>query len=217
MRPFRLVQGSAHLRVQWPFARNVPVGKSVAPPRLVLRAMRCLTLRSSGAPTAGHQARAAPWFMLHRTGLASCRRRPLSSNVRPRNQSASVLLRYNSQMLSPVTMIRSAVVVIALSNVSLAAVAVTCEELRASVESKIRDRGVTSFTVAIANAAASAPGQVVGTCERGSKKLVYSREPSPAPPASQVTPAAKPGPTPRKPVITECADGRVITEGSCRK
>jgi hypothetical protein len=44
--------------------------------------VQCLTPHSSGAPTAGRQARAAPWFILHRAGLASYRRRPLSSNVR---------------------------------------------------------------------------------------------------------------------------------------
>ena len=43
-----------------------------------------LTPRSSGAPPAGHQARALLWFILHRAGLASCRRRPLTSNVRRR-------------------------------------------------------------------------------------------------------------------------------------
>ena len=46
----------------------------------------CLTLRSSGAPTAGHQARAALWLILHRAGLASYRRRPLNSNVRPQER-----------------------------------------------------------------------------------------------------------------------------------
>jgi len=40
---------------------------------------RGLTPRSSGAPSAGHQARAALWFILHRAGLASCRCRPLTS------------------------------------------------------------------------------------------------------------------------------------------
>ena len=45
-----------------------------------------LTLRSSGAPTAGRQAQgAALWHYLH-PGLSSCRRRPLSSNVRPQNR-----------------------------------------------------------------------------------------------------------------------------------
>ena len=49
----------------------------------------CLTLRSSGAPTAGRQARALLWFILHRAGLASCRRRPLTSNVRRQPNSLS--------------------------------------------------------------------------------------------------------------------------------
>ena len=141
----------------------------------------------------------------------------LSSNVRPRNQSTSVLLQHNEEMHSPLAIIRSALLAVALTQVSSAALAVTCEELRASVESKIQDNGVTSFTVAIVNAAASAPGRVVGTCERGAKKLVYSRGPSSAPSTSQGTAAATAGAAPRRPVITECADGRVITEGSCRK
>ena len=46
---------------------------------------RGLTPRSSGAPTAGHQARSGGTrYILASPGLASCRRRPLSSNVRPR-------------------------------------------------------------------------------------------------------------------------------------
>ena len=48
---------------------------------------RCLTPRSSGAPTAGHQARAGGTrYIFASPGLASCRRRPLSSNVRQRNR-----------------------------------------------------------------------------------------------------------------------------------
>ena len=51
-----------------------------------------LTPRSSGAPTAGHQARAGGTRYIF-TGpcLASCRRRPLSSNVRP-HESPTVAL-----------------------------------------------------------------------------------------------------------------------------
>ena len=46
-------------------------------------AHRRLTPRSSGAPTAGHQARACGTpYIVTGPGLASCRRRPLSSNVR---------------------------------------------------------------------------------------------------------------------------------------
>ena len=47
----------------------------------------CLTPRSSGAPTAGHQARSGGTrYILASPGLAPCRCRPLSSNVRHRNQ-----------------------------------------------------------------------------------------------------------------------------------
>jgi len=45
----------------------------------------CLTLRSKGAPTAGHQARAGgTLYIFANPGLASCRWCPLSSNVRHR-------------------------------------------------------------------------------------------------------------------------------------
>ena len=47
------------------------------------RAQRCLTPRSSGAPTAGHQGPpAGTVYIFCQQALASCRRRPLSSNVR---------------------------------------------------------------------------------------------------------------------------------------
>ena len=49
---------------------------------------RGLTTRSSGAPTAGHQARSGgSRYILASPGLASCRWRPLSSNVRPRRRN----------------------------------------------------------------------------------------------------------------------------------
>jgi hypothetical protein len=52
----------------------------------------CLTPRSSGAPTAGHQARAGGTPSIFTgPGLVACRRRPLSSNVRPRRTTAVLL------------------------------------------------------------------------------------------------------------------------------
>ena len=47
----------------------------------------CLTPRSSGTPTACHQGPPAVQYIVCRRALASCRRRPLSSNVRPRIRS----------------------------------------------------------------------------------------------------------------------------------
>ena len=59
----------------------------------------CLTPRSSGAPTAGHQARAGGTpYIFTGPGLASCRCRPLSSNVRLRKTGRAV--RQQSQRLS---------------------------------------------------------------------------------------------------------------------
>ena len=68
-------------------------GRRVSAPKLLLlhfvctltSAARCLTPRSSGAPTAGHQARSGGTrYIFASPGLASCRRRPLTSNVRQR-------------------------------------------------------------------------------------------------------------------------------------
>jgi Protein of unknown function (DUF1161) len=98
--------------------------------------------------------------------------------------------------------------------------AVGCEDLRAEVESKIRSTGVAQFTVSIVEASASAPGKVVGTCDQGSKKLLYTQaksvaasakalpEPSPAParPARKV-----------EPILTECKDGSVSMNSDCKE
>ncbi len=58
------------------------VGTSRAP-----QPPRGLTPRSTRGPTAGHQARAAPWPIMRRTGLASHRRSRVTSNVRPRENA----------------------------------------------------------------------------------------------------------------------------------
>ena len=73
---------------------QAPVPARVSAPKLLLphfaststTAARCLTPRSSGAPTAGHQARSGgTQYIFASPGPASCRRRPLSSNVRRRS------------------------------------------------------------------------------------------------------------------------------------
>lgn len=83
-----------------------------------------------------------------------------------------------------------------------AAHALSCDELRAAVEAKIQAKGVRQFAVTVVAADAAASGPVVGTCDLGRKKLVYTRE------------AAAPA---RKAVVTECADGRVVAQGDCKK
>ena len=63
-------------------------GSSSGAGRVACTVLRGLTPRSSGAPTAGHQAPATGTvYILCRRGLASHRRRSLSSNVRPRKST----------------------------------------------------------------------------------------------------------------------------------
>ncbi len=50
-----------------------------------------------------------------------------------------------------------------------------CEELKAEIEAKIKKNGVEKFTLDIVDADAQADGKVVGTCDGGTKKIVYKR------------------------------------------
>ncbi len=129
---------------------------------------------------------------------------------------------------------------LALLMVNLPTWAATCDELRAEIEGKIKSAGVSRFSLTVVDAGASAQGQVVGSCERGAKKIMYLRQDiQPTPPSAPATalhaaskpaqaasgkaPAAAPPasrPAPRRtgqPMITECADGSVSVGGDCKK
>ena len=58
---------------------------------------------------------------------------------------------------------------------SLWAQAKPCEELKGEIEAKIKKNGVEKFTLDIVEADKQAEGKVVGTCDGGSKKIVYKR------------------------------------------
>jgi hypothetical protein len=89
-----------------------------------------------------------------------------------------------------------------------------CEALRTQIESKIAASGVTRFSVTTIDANAQPPGQVVGTCELGSKKIIYQREGAPAGDGA----AARPAPAPAgERILTECKDGTVTVGGSCKQ
>jgi hypothetical protein len=105
---------------------------------------------------------------------------------------------------------------ISLPGPTLAQVA-SCEELRKAVESKIRSRGVSEFAIQVVEAKSNAEGQAVGACDRGAKKLLYVKAAGPKLSVG-TTEGSKTGTKPKlPPVITECADGRVITSGNCRQ
>ncbi len=79
---------------------TVKLGSACGHRRRVLppyAARRRLTPRSSGAPTAGHQARSGGTrYIFASPGLASCRCRPLSSNVRPHKRTPQHVHRFCS-------------------------------------------------------------------------------------------------------------------------
>ena len=50
-----------------------------------------------------------------------------------------------------------------------------CEELKTEIETKIKNNGVKVFTLTIVDKDAAEDGKVVGTCEGGTKKIVYKR------------------------------------------
>lgn len=51
-----------------------------------------------------------------------------------------------------------------------------CEELKAEIEAKIQARGVSSYTLEIVpNAEVSDPNMIVGSCEGGTKKIIYQK------------------------------------------
>jgi hypothetical protein len=51
-----------------------------------------------------------------------------------------------------------------------------CAELKGEIEAKIKKNGVEKFTLEVVEADKQAEGKVVGTCDGGSKKIVYKRD-----------------------------------------
>jgi len=50
-----------------------------------------------------------------------------------------------------------------------------CKDLQAEIDAKIKKNGVDKFTLVVKDANEQADGKVVGTCEGGSKKIVYKK------------------------------------------
>ena len=50
-----------------------------------------------------------------------------------------------------------------------------CNDLKGEIEAKIKNNGVEKFTLDIVDKDAQAEGKVVGTCDGGTKKIVYKR------------------------------------------
>lgn len=51
-----------------------------------------------------------------------------------------------------------------------------CEELKAEIEAKIQAQGVASYTLEIVpNSEVKDPNMVVGTCDGGTRKIIYQK------------------------------------------
>ena len=93
-----------------------------------------------------------------------------------------------------------------------------CDAIRAQIDAKVRASGVNDFTLSVLDADTPSSGRVVGSCELGTKKIVYERSASAQQPPPQSPPQA-PGAKPRSkssPMITECRDGSVSVGGNCK-
>ncbi len=98
-----------------------------------------------------------------------------------------------------------------------AGAAQSCDELRERIDAKVRASGATHYTVTTldADATVGASAKVVGSCELGTKKIVYTRGEVGAVAAA---PAPKVTARPRgEPLLTECKDGSVSVGGDCKK
>ena len=94
-----------------------------------------------------------------------------------------------------------------------------CDSIRDQIDAKIRAGGVARFSLSIVDTGTTAPGRNVGSCDRGSKKIMYVA--SGTPEAAAAASAAKDSQPPHKRgpdgVLTECKDGSVKLGGDCRK
>ena len=50
-----------------------------------------------------------------------------------------------------------------------------CEELKSEIDAKIKKNGVKEFSLTIVGTDDKEDGKVVGTCDGGTKKIVYKR------------------------------------------
>ncbi|MBD9426068.1 DUF1161 domain-containing protein [Pseudomonas sp. PDM15] len=50
-----------------------------------------------------------------------------------------------------------------------------CDELKAEIEAKLKDKGVAAYTLEVVDKGGAGDKTVVGTCEADTKEIVYQR------------------------------------------
>ena len=118
-------------------------------------------------------------------------------------------------------MLKAALISCALWLACAAAAAQTCEAIRAQIDQKVRATGTADFTLTTVPAESAAVGKLVGTCDLGTKKILYTRVgPAASAPAVAAAPAVKPNRAKAagaEPMLTECKDGSMSVGGDCKK
>jgi hypothetical protein len=107
-------------------------------------------------------------------------------------------------------MLRFAIAAVPLLVMGPASSATNCAAIRSQIEAKVKASGVSSFTLSVVDADARVAGRVVGTCDLGTKKIVYAAANPPT--SAQARPKAA-----VEPMLTECKDGSVSVGGECKK
>lgn len=51
----------------------------------------------------------------------------------------------------------------------------SCDDVKADIDAKIKANGVSSYTLEVVDKGSAADGKVVGTCDGGTKEIVYKR------------------------------------------
>lgn len=74
---------------------------------------------------------------------------------------------------------------------SASAHATPCDQVQAGIDARIKANGVKSYTLDVVPVSEIKDQKVVGSCEGGSKKIVYTRTPAPAKPVTDVAASAK--------------------------
>jgi len=63
--------------------------------------------------------------------------------------------------------------------VSIHALATPCEEVKAQIAAKLEAKHVTNYTLDVVASDKTGDSKIVGACEGGAKKVVYSRSATP--------------------------------------
>ena len=69
--------------------------------------------------------------------------------------------------------------VLAIALLSIAGTAMaagkSCDDLKSEIDAKIKAKGATSYSLEVVEKGTGADAKVVGTCEAGTKEIVYKR------------------------------------------